>query len=66
MQQLVDTWYDPLFRFALCLSGDGEEACVLTLRTFAQWTRQHPENGHTSDARFWFFATLHREFLNMH
>jgi len=63
-QQLVDTWYDPIYRFALSLSRNGDEALDLTQSTFARWA----EKGHglrdASKAKSWLFTVLYREFLN--
>lgn len=63
-QQLVDSWYDPLYRFALSLSRNGDEALDLTQSTFARWA----EKGHglrdASKAKSWLFTVLYREFLN--
>ncbi len=63
-QQLVDTWYDPLYRFALSLSRNGDEAMDLTQQTFARWA----EKGHglrdSGKAKSWLFTVLYREFLN--
>jgi len=62
-QRLVDTWYDPLYRFALSLSHNGDEAMDLTQQTFARWA----EKGHglrdRSKAKAWLFTVLYREFL---
>lgn len=63
-QQLVDAWYDPLYRFALSLSRNGDEALDLTQQTFARWA----EKGHglrdATKAKSWLFTVLYREFLN--
>ena len=63
-QSLVDTWYDPLYRFALSLSRNGDEALDLTQQTFARWA----EKGHglrdATKAKSWLFTVLYREFLN--
>jgi len=63
-QHLVDTWYDPLYRFALSLSRNGDEALDLTQQTFARWA----EKGHglrdATKAKSWLFTVLYREFLN--
>ena len=63
-QQLVDNWYDALYRFALSLSRNGDEAMDLTQQTFARWA----EKGHglrdASKAKSWLFTVLYREFLN--
>jgi RNA polymerase sigma-70 factor (ECF subfamily) len=64
-QQLVDTWYDPLYRFALSLSRNGDEALDLTQQTFARWA----EKGHglrdSTKAKSWLFTVLYREFLSI-
>lgn len=63
-QRLVDTWYDPLYRFALSLSRNSDEALDLTQQTFARWA----EKGHglrdAAKAKSWLFTVLYREFLN--
>lgn len=63
-QQLVDAWYDPLYRFALSLSRNGDDALDLTQQTFARWA----EKGHglrdATKAKSWLFTVLYREFLN--
>ena len=42
-QQLIDAWYGPLYRFALSLARNGDDALDLTQQTFARWA----EKGHT-------------------
>ncbi len=63
-QLLVDTWYDSLYRFALSLSRNSDEALDLTQQTFARWA----EKGHglrdTTKAKSWLFTVLYREFLS--
>ena len=46
-QRLVDTRYDPLYRFALSLARNGDDALDLTQQTFARWA----EKGH-ADPRY--------------
>lgn len=64
-QHLVDTWYDPLYRFALSLVRNNDEALDLTQQTFARWA----EKGHglrdTGKAKSWLFTVLYREFLSL-
>lgn len=64
-QHLVDTWYDPLYRFALSLARNGDDALDLTQQTFARWA----EKGHglrdASKAKSWLFTVLYREFLSV-
>ncbi|MBI5771217.1 MAG: RNA polymerase sigma factor [Verrucomicrobia bacterium] len=63
-QQLIDTWYNPLYRFALSLARNGDDALDLTQQTFARWA----EKGHTlrdkDRAKSWLFMVLYREFLD--
>ncbi|MBI4624516.1 MAG: RNA polymerase sigma factor [Verrucomicrobia bacterium] len=63
-QQLIDMWYDPLYRFALSLARNGDDALDLTQQTFARWA----EKGHTlrdkDRAKSWLFMVLYREFLD--
>ncbi len=63
-QRLIDTWYDPLYRFALSRSRNGDDALDLTQSTFARWA----EKGHGlrdgDKAKSWLFTVLHREFLD--
>lgn len=63
-RQLIDTWYHPLYRFALSLARNGDDALDLTQQTFARWA----EKGHTlrdkDRAKSWLFMVLYREFLD--
>ncbi|MEX2044267.1 MAG: RNA polymerase sigma factor [Opitutus sp.] len=63
-QQLIDAWYEPLYRFALSLARNGDDALDLTQQTFARWA----EKGHTlrdkDRAKSWLFMVLYREFLS--
>lgn len=63
-KQLVDAWYEPLYRFAYSLAKRPEEASDLTQQTFYRWARK----GHTlrdaAKAKSWLFTTLYREFLD--
>jgi RNA polymerase sigma-70 factor (ECF subfamily) len=63
-QQLIGQWYDPLYRFALSLARNSDDALDLTQQTFARWA----EKGHTlrekDRAKSWLFRVLYREFLD--
>lgn len=63
-QHLVDTWYDPLYRFALSLAKNRDEAMDLTQQTFARWAEKGHGLRETSKAKSWLFTVLYREFLN--
>jgi len=62
-EELVNSYYRPLYQFAYSLARQEAEASDLTQQTFYIWARK----GHTlrdpSKAKTWLFTTLHREFL---
>lgn len=61
--QLVSAYYQPLYRFALSLSGSEAEACDLTQQTFFLWAAKGQQLRDRSKVKTWLFTTLHREFL---
>ena len=61
---LVDTWYDPLYRFALSLSRNRDSALDLTQQTFARWAEKGSGLRDVSKAKSWLFTVLYREFLS--
>lgn len=62
-EQLVGTYYEGLFRFALSLTRAEDRACDLTQQTFYLWAaRGHQLRDHTK-VKSWLFTTMHREFL---
>ncbi len=62
-EQLVDRFYEPLFRFALSLSKREHEACDLTQHTFYMWATKGHQLRDKSKVKTWLFTTLHRAFL---
>ena len=63
-EQLVERYYQPLYRFALGLSGRENDAWDLTQQTFYRWATKRHQLLDPSKAKSWLFTTLHREFLN--
>ncbi len=63
-EQVVDLYYQPLYRFALGLSGRENDAWDLTQQTFYRWATKRHQLLDRSKAKAWLFTTLHREFLN--
>ena len=65
-EELVGSYYEPLYKFAWSLSKTEEDARDLTQQTFLIWA----EKGHTlKDAgkvKSWLFTTLYREFLRQY
>jgi RNA polymerase sigma-70 factor, ECF subfamily len=65
MEQLVDLYQAPLYRFALGLTGSVHHAADLTQQTFLLWATKGHQLRDVSKVRSWLFTTLHREFLRM-
>lgn len=63
-QQLVDSWYDPLYRFAMSLARNRDEALDLTQQTFARWAEKGHGLREAGKAKSWLFTVLYREFIN--
>jgi RNA polymerase sigma-70 factor (ECF subfamily) len=63
-QRLIDTWYDPLYRFALSLTRNGDDALDLTQQTFARWAEKGHGLRESDKAKSWLFTVLYREFLD--
>lgn len=63
-EQLVDKYYEALYRFALSLSQSEATACDLTQQTFYLWATKGHQLRDRSKAKSWLFTTLHREFLS--
>lgn len=63
-QHLVDTWYDRLYRFALSLARNTDDACDLTQEAFARFAEKGHELRDRNKAKSWLFTVLYREFLN--
>ena len=62
-QQLVDAHYESLYRFALSLARNENDAADLVQQTFSQWARKGHQLRDPSLAKTWLFTTLRREFL---
>jgi RNA polymerase sigma factor (sigma-70 family) len=62
-QELVDSHYQALFRFAMSLTRDEDRACDLVQETFCIWAEKNAQLRDRSKAKTWLFTTLHREFL---
>lgn len=63
-QQLIDAWYEPLYRFALSLSRNSDDALDLTQETFARWAEKGCALRDADKAKSWLFTVLYREFLD--
>lgn len=63
---LVDAHYQNLYRFALSMARNGDDAADLVQQTFLRWA----EKGHLlrdqTKVKSWLFTTLYREFLRLY
>lgn len=62
-EQLVDTHYAALYRFAYSLARNETDAADLTQQTFYVWAQKGRELREAAKAKAWLFTTLYREFL---
>jgi RNA polymerase sigma-70 factor (ECF subfamily) len=62
--ELVDSYYQALFRFGVSLTRDADRAADLVQETFCIWAEKGDQLRDRTKAKTWLFTTLHREFLN--
>lgn len=62
-EQVVDKFYQPLYRFGLSLTRTESEAYDLAQQTFYLWATKGHQLREKSKLKSWLFTTLHREFL---
>jgi len=63
--QLVNTYYTPLYRFGYSLAGNDSDACDLAQQTFYIWAKKGSSLREASKVKSWLFTTLYREFLRI-
>lgn len=63
-ENLVATYYGPLYQFAFSLARDEADACDLTQQTFSIWASKGHQLRDVTKVKTWLFTTLHREFLS--
>lgn len=62
-EHLVREYYQPMYRFALSLSGSPADACDLVQQTCMLWAERGHQIRDRDKAKSWLFTTLYREFL---
>lgn len=60
---LVDAYYEALYRFGYSLTRSPDHAADLVQETFCIWAEKNSQLRDRSKAKTWLFTTLHREFL---
>ena len=64
-EAIASKYYEPLYRFALSLTGAEADACDLTQQTFYIWATKGHQLLDRRKVKAWLFTTLHREFLSI-
>jgi RNA polymerase sigma-70 factor (ECF subfamily) len=62
-ENLVESYYGPLYRFAMSLSKTESDAGDLVQDTFLAWAAKGHQLKDHSKVKAWLFTTLHRRFL---
>lgn len=65
-EQIVNTHYQSLYRFAFSLARGEAQACDLTQETFRKFATKGHQIAEASKVKTWLFTTLYREFIDSH
>lgn len=62
--EIVDAWYDPLYRFAYSLCRNPDDALDRTQNAFQKLAQHADTIRDPSKIKSWLFSVLHREFVD--
>lgn len=65
-EEIVNAYYEPLYRFAFSLTHEEADARDYTQETFAQLSRKAGQIEDKSKIKSWLFTTLYRSFVDSH
>ena len=63
-EELVDDYYQALYRFGFSLAKSPDRAADLVQQTFVIWAQKGHQLKDRSKAKTWLFTTLYREYLS--
>ena len=63
-EELVDQYYQALYRFGISLAKNPDRASDLVQQTFVIWAQKGHQLKDRSKAKTWLFTTLYREHLS--
>jgi|SRR6185503_18416604 RNA polymerase sigma-70 factor (ECF subfamily) len=63
-EDIVNRYYEPLYRFAFSLARSEADACDLTQDTFHELAAKARQLRDVSKAKSWLFTTLYRSFVD--
>ncbi len=64
-QDLIDAYYQNLYRYAYSISGSQEHAWDLTQETFLIWAKKGSTIRSDKATKSWLYTTLYREYLKL-
>ncbi len=62
-EQIVSSFYEPLYRFALSLTHKRDDACELAQETFCRLLSKGSQLRDHSKVKAWMFTTLYRVYI---
>ena len=65
-EESVHTWYDPLYRFAVSLCRDPDDAADLTQNAFYKLAAKEKLITQPDKIKSWLFSVVHREFIDQY
>jgi len=65
-EEIVNAYYQPLYRFAFTLTRSEAQAWDLTQETFRKFASKGHQLTAQAKAKSWLFTTLYREFIDTH
>lgn len=66
IKHIADEWYDPLYRFALSLSKNPDDAMDLTQSAFYKLAAKIDQIRDPSRIKSWLFSVVHRAYIDQY
>jgi len=66
LQTIADQWYAPLYRFALSLCRNPDDALDLTQSAFYKLDTKHDQIRDSSKTKSWLFSVVHRAYIDQY
>lgn len=65
-QEAVHHWYDPLYRFAISLTRDPDDAADITQNAFHKLAEKGDQIADTGKIKSWLFSVVYRDFIDQY
>lgn len=66
LKHVAEEWYEPLYRFALSLSKNPDDAMDLTQSAFFKLTARIDQIREPSRVKSWLFSVVHRAYIDQY